>query len=255
MSANSRVAVYPDETITWTSYRAINVYRGQFYELQVITGVPTNGANINHQNCNLLGFDAVVVENSYGGTAAALNIIQFVVSTGVSYAPGFGPVFSTGVSAIDTAYAVVNNLSPTTYISGANANYSITSVVNQKYVFIKMQGAAETEQICGYKGNYVECKVTATIPLFWDKDGDGTVDPDDMTVSYEDTVQAYGYNDSYNIASSHFYEYRSNGHRYFNEDYHLSWYSLHLLKNVDGSGGKTVRIEIPYSDMTFLLPN
>lgn len=255
ITADPQVPVYQDDTIMWSTYRAINIYAGQFYELQIITGEPRNGVVLTPENCDLVSFTPIALKSNYGGTAAALEVLKAAAEETASDLRVIGDILSAGITVYELAAACGEAMSPTVSISGATASCSVTMHANEKFIFIKMQGAADSDQVCGYAGNYAQCAVTTTIPSWKDTNGDGKVDSGNIVLTCTDSITGPEYNNAYYIASKNLYDYR-NGKWNFNSEYRMTVFGMTVFKNKDtGKGGVKVNVRIPLTEMSFLLPN
>lgn len=219
----ARVALNPSSTVKWTSTRQTTVYRGKTYELQIIRGVPANF------NSELSSEDSVSVIGGAGKTAATRNVVGICVDK----IAGALPVVGGGLSTVKTVYdiykGIATGMSPTSSISSIKANYTVNTVAEYIYVFVKYSGCPDAgNQILGYNGNYIDYTCGVDIPKCV---YDGTrFCSDVIQKKYKGTMQAPYYNSYVDKASNNFYTYKS-GNSNITQRYVIPYYYVQGVKD------------------------
>lgn len=143
--------------------------------MQVITGVPARSGS---------GLEEVysTISKSSSGTLDALTNALKVV--GVAQLSSISNVAGNIVTILDIIKAGIDGASATETVTGFKCQYTTDVVVNIKYAFVKKMGQADSTQVLGYRGNYVDYTVNMTVP--------GSITVDGVVYSNIDNYKSNG---------------------------------------------------------------
>lgn len=242
MNVTPQYNVSSTNDVRWTSTRVNTTYRGNVYELQVITGVPTTSADT--RNSDLISTTTSYAKIDYGAVEALKNTIKVVIGTvtgglGVKDENGNTIVSVASVYTLFDLYSgVVEGMSRTSEISNVDFTYTTNIVSNVKFVFVKPYGTIDTgNQVLCYVGNYVDYTVGITQGGAFAVDGENVKSDVDF-VKRSGVMQSANYSSFYNIAAENYWDH-TQGVSILNEYHDIRSIKLEMIE-----GSKA--ISVPY---------
>ncbi len=226
------IDVSSNSDIKWTSTRETYVYRGKWYELQIIRGVPAS------ENSSLFNSDLTFENINPGVGTAAMNALTVTVRALAGYLPKVGGQISTALTVYDVFNGVVSGLQKTTSLSGVTFSYHSSVGSSYLYVFVKYSGSVDTgNQILGYCGNVVEyyTAINHSKPIWVN----GDLKPNVKTEYVEGTITSPFYDSYRTVASNVFWEYK-NGNPNERSNYETGYFWVKMIN-------RTEKLEAPYA--------
>lgn len=154
ITASPMVNVGTTYGVQWTSRRAVTNYNGINYELQIIEGVPTSA------NSPLRRDSASIDYRASGITAGTFNAIKTVGASAVGAIPIVGSILSAGITAYDAFSDIQDSLTTNTVIDHVSGVAMISFTTHERYIYAKVQGSSDSDQLLCYTGNRVTYNVS-----------------------------------------------------------------------------------------------
>lgn len=170
-----------DKYTKWTSNRAIYVYQGIQYELQIIKAVANADSSSGTSNLKgypLIGTSTAAIKAEYGVEAAKTAAVTFLMKKiGETVVEGFAdelesvPVggaaikwtrrlVDVGMTIEETENEVTQAMKADALLENVEYTCTVSMVSTEEYIFAKISGVPdEGNQILAYVGNQTQCKV------------------------------------------------------------------------------------------------
>lgn len=202
--------VYSTSDTRWFSERFINVWNGQRFEVQIITGQgilegsPLNRYDMTYRR-SYVSFSAAI------GKALQVVIEDIITESIEEISPTTSTVLSSGISMNTLINTFIEEMTTDVTVTNLSFSCHINLATTMRYAFVKYEGAVdEGNQILACESNAVSFTALFVQPTYDVTTGD-IVKADFETVDYYGEVESYGFdvNDCRLIAAETFWTYKN----------------------------------------------